>query len=267
MAIKNLNTVFNLISSGGIKRPKKGPSLDNFDVFLSPDGNDISGNGTYDNPWKTFLNVPRNCRVGLLPGTYDTLNYGATSYNGASTHGLFKTNDLNNGFINSVYSNNQLDLGHQTDDVDYITAFGTNLVTEISPVEGKGSVILDWDLSINSGTHRDKPFFYGTYVIYNDLIINKNNHTVGISYSVALCRAHSEALMVKNCDVNIGGRWTMNYHNGCSSLSWHIFKEVTFQEVSGTYYATQLYRNYSCTQQFINTTFKHIDGTEFLYPY
>jgi hypothetical protein len=193
--------------------------------------------------------------------------YGVSSEAYVSTHGLFSAH-TNSCKLNSPLAKVQTDLGNVATDVDYIAQFGEQFVTEISAVEGKGSVIIDYDLTQASGLQRDKPLFYGYYLIFKDLILKRNSGVNSVSYMVSLNRAPSEGIMASNCDILLTGRYTLNYHNGCNYLGWRLFKDVLFQEEpANNSYPTQLYRNYSCSQIFLNTTFKHPDGTEFVYPY
>ena len=64
-----------------------------FDYYVSPDGSDITGDGTIENPWLTLKKCKIYSKVGLLPGVYDDRisAYQATVLNEyASVHGLFK---------------------------------------------------------------------------------------------------------------------------------------------------------------------------------
>ena len=59
-------------------------------VYIAPDGSDETGDGSYDNPYRTFTNIPKNSLIKLKAGQYRGSDYGYFSLSYGKVHGLFK---------------------------------------------------------------------------------------------------------------------------------------------------------------------------------
>lgn len=194
-------------------------TIQNFDCYISPTGNDLLGDGTKDNPWATFKLVPQNSSVGMLPGTYNNVEYPNTHmrvfdiYSSfASLHGLFATvasegftyvlNSGDNG-INGVGTN-------VTTDVNFISTYGllgTEVpVMSIYAVDGKGSVTIAHDAISD---RRDNPLVEANYCIFEDIDFEYISSSI-INYECALTRS-SLRLGFKNCNFKITGTYSLTY--------------------------------------------------------
>ena len=77
--------------------------INNADVYISPEGDDLTGDGTIDNPWKTLKKVPEFSLVGLLPGIYSDVSilfnpntYGTTKLDQLKIYMVFGMVDIHN---------------------------------------------------------------------------------------------------------------------------------------------------------------------------
>lgn len=265
MAIRKLNNKLETVIKLAVMTPKgnKASSNKSFDFYLSPQGSDATGDGSRTNPWWSFRNIPRNCKVGLLPGTYHTDDYGVKRENNyISTHGLFNVSDGNHVFLNSSLCKNQQDYENYSDDIDYQTAFGVVKCTTIQPVGSQDSVRIVYD-DTGHTVSRDIPMFYGEYVIFKDLVIDRINSNNKGWYSGALARSNSAGLMIDNCILNLTNTYALNYHNGCTIEGWRIYRNVVFNETN----SLGLVRNYTCTQYIKDCKFIKSTGVEYNYPY
>jgi hypothetical protein len=128
-----------------------------FDAYVSPYGSDTSGNGSYSLPYKTVTKaVAVGARVvGLLPGIYDELDYGALNRDSTTTvHNLFPNN------ISTFNQTPDYKLSGKMDWNDGLEYFynTTNIKNAlyISSVYGKDSAII---VTRQGGTERDYPIF------------------------------------------------------------------------------------------------------------
>lgn len=221
-----------------------------FDYYVSPTGSDLTGDGSSQSPWATFKLVPQNSKVGMLPGTYDNVQYPNTHmrvfdiYSSfASLHGLFAT-VASEGFTFILNSGDNAINGigtNVTTDETFLATYSSSLiempVMSIHPVEGKGSVIIKHNADSD---RRDNPLVEASNCLFEDIVFEYVSSSA-INYECALTRS-SAKLGFKNCDFNITGSYSLTY------VSEALFDTCTF--VGGTRLG-----NYSGTEYVINTIF------------
>ncbi len=207
------------------------------DCYVSPYGSDETGDGSFENPWYTFVHTPANSHIGMLPGVYDSADYGivvglkTNAYeNYCDMHGLFISPwDTSRGA--SISSRDRKDangsLDRTLDDPTYVDTYGVKIGTTFFATHGPGTVEIRLTGIVQS---RDTNVFVGGNFIFKDIdIFYKRSLTVAGSqgYKVALCRWTAFG-MILNSNIEVGGQYSYIYYNGGSVSDATIFKDVTF---------------------------------------
>ncbi len=230
----------------GGKRRSSGNS--NFDVYISPMGSDETGDGTYEKPWYTFKHIPNNALVGLLPGIYDTADYGMVfNSTWVNYHGLFATpgSTVGSGINNSVRESNNGNLLRTIDEPDYINAHGIQVGSTFAATDGPGTVLIKYK---NTGSARDCPLFAGYNFLFQDIDFEYDVSPKNTNYQVSLVRV-SPNVMVTNGEINVTGYFSLNYHNGGTAGDAVIYKDIHFTG------SRTLLANYSGHRTLINITY------------
>lgn len=118
------------------------PEVLTIDFYVSPTGNDDTGDGSELNPYRTFANLPRDCVIGMLPGGFESssgdwsggLNTGSISLvtsrsddaNKTMLHMFRKPGDVLNGRVFNDWLSNSSTLGKAILNPDWISAHGSN---------------------------------------------------------------------------------------------------------------------------------------------
>ncbi len=164
-----------------------------FDAYVSPYGSDVSGNGTIDSPYKTITKaVAVGARVvGLLPGIYDELDYGALAADAYTTvHNLFPSN------ISTFNQSSDYKLSNKilwNDGLEYFySTSGVKKALYVSSVYGKDSVVVVTRQGTNG---RDYPIMANTpNTIIANVTIVRYKTTRTENYSNALSRSSSSSM-------------------------------------------------------------------------
>lgn len=187
-----------------------------FDVYISPDGNDTTGNGAYYNPWKTLRNCQRGQLIGLLPGTYSDAasGYGqALNIGGYYTlHGLFY-----NAFSTPDYTRPNSKYVIPANLRNGVTGFSgrTGESIFISAVE-PGTVTI----AMGNTSSRDYPFYQGNAGFHYDIVFANINVQASRGKSTNHACSYSRWLqfvLFVNMEFRETGNYSLQYHNDSSN--------------------------------------------------
>ena len=194
--------------------------IDEYQYYISPNGNDITGDGTRTKPWKTLKKCPKHSKIGLLEGIYSDTDPDYAPFNPSVGQGYVAIPGIFKGMLGGTQAVESSPIALpeiKALHANWGSLSSSDKFTVIGAADGDGTVIIKMT---NSTATRDYAFFCSdpsVRVIFRNLTIDASRNR-NINYSASWTSFGSGFTAYINCTFKETGYYSLSYNNTYSTL-------------------------------------------------